>query len=43
MRTNKNTFKDFNSIINELGANWSKYNDIDKNVIATNIAGEMCA
>ena len=39
MRTNENTFRSFNDILNEVSANWSKYNDVQKNEIATAIAG----
>ena len=43
MRSDKDTFKDFNSILNEVSGNWGKYTDVEKAEVATAIAGKMCA
>jgi hypothetical protein len=39
MRTDKNTFRDFNSIIMDISNSWSSYNDVQKAEIATAIGG----
>jgi TP901 family phage tail tape measure protein len=39
IRTDENTWRDFGDVINEIGSNWGKYNEMQKNTIVTAMAG----
>jgi chromosome segregation ATPase len=39
IRSDKDTFKSFSDVIDEVASHWNKYSDVQKNLIATQMAG----
>ncbi len=43
IRKDKDTFKDFSTVLDGVGEHWDKYTDRQKNLISTQMAGKMLA